>query len=112
MAIEKAARANVVSAFTLAAFLLSFSFCKPTEKPTGMTVYSLFRGMIKRIAFVRCGRKPTVFKRVPRLNVNKAIMLLILNFLYQNGLFLLNHNQNEKEVELLLKYMVFFDLCN
>ncbi len=77
-----------------------------------MTVYSLFRGMIKRIAFVRCGRKPTVFKRVPRLNVNKAIMLLILNFLYQNGLFLLNHNQNEKEVELLLKYMVFFDLCN
>ncbi|OTA50638.1 hypothetical protein BHL85_12210 [Limosilactobacillus reuteri] len=93
-------------------FLLSFSFCKPTEKPTGMAVYSLFRGMIKRIAFVRCGRKLTVFKRVPRLNVNKAIMLLILNFLYQNGLFLLNHNQNEKVVELLLKYMVFFDLCN
>src|SRR5699024_2065548 len=77
-----------------------------------MAVYSLFRGMIKRIAFVRCGRKLTVFKRVPRLNVNKAIMLLILNFLYQNGLFLLNHNQNEKVVELLLKYMVFFVLCN
>jgi len=56
MAIEKAARANVVSAFTLAAFLLSFSFCKPTEKPTGMTVYSLFRGMIKRIAFVGVGK--------------------------------------------------------
>jgi len=37
-------------------FLLSFSFCKPTEKPTGMTVYSLFRGMIKRIAFVGVGK--------------------------------------------------------
>ena len=79
---------------------------KHTKKPNGL-VPSGIKSAIRQLFYFLF---PCWF--TPKGNWNKAIMLLILNFLYQNGLFLLNHNQNEKEVELLLKYMVFFDLCN